>query len=93
MILRLKVQPRAKRNELAGPLDGEWKLRLRAPPIEGRANEALIEFFARGLGIARSRVRLLAGAKSRQKVVELEGVGEEEFARFATHGFATDHRK
>ena len=88
MILRLRVQPRARKNELAGQLDGEWKLRLTAPPVEGRANQSCIEFFARGLGIARARVRLLSGEKSRRKVLELEGVTEEEFARFASRGAA-----
>ncbi|OFW44264.1 MAG: hypothetical protein A3J28_13510 [Acidobacteria bacterium RIFCSPLOWO2_12_FULL_60_22] len=83
MILRVLVQPRAKRNRLAGLLREEWKLQLTAPPIEGRANAACIEFLARGLRIARSRVRLLSGAKSRHKVLELDGVSEEEFSRFA----------
>ena len=55
MILRVLVQPRAKRNRLAGLLREEWKLQLTAPPIEGRANAACIEFLARGLRIARSR--------------------------------------
>lgn len=83
MILRVRVQPRAKKNALAGRLEQEWKLLLTAPPIEGRANQACVEFFARGLGIPQSRVRLLSGEKSRHKVLELDGVSEEEFLRFA----------
>ncbi|MBI4463322.1 MAG: DUF167 domain-containing protein [Acidobacteria bacterium] len=84
MILRLIVQPRAKRNGFAGKVQEAWKLQLTAPPVEGKANEACVEFFCRGLGIARSRVRLLSGEKSRQKVVELIGVSEEDFLRFAS---------
>ena len=84
MILRVRVQPRAKKNVLAGQIEQEWKLRVTAPPIEGRANQACIEFFARRLGIPQSRVRLLSGEKSRHKVLELDGVSEEEFLRFAT---------
>ena len=84
MILRVRVQPRAKKNALAGQIEEEWKLLLTAPPIEGRANQACIEFFARGLGIPRSRVRLLSGEKSRHKVLELDGISEEEFLRFAS---------
>ncbi|MBF8304836.1 MAG: hypothetical protein HW398_24, partial [Acidobacteria bacterium] len=55
-------------------------------PLEGRANQACIEFFARGLRIPQSRVRLVAGEKSRHKVLDLEGVSEEEFLRFAASG-------
>jgi uncharacterized protein (TIGR00251 family) len=84
MIVRVRVQPRAKRNALAGRMEQEWKLQLTAPPIDGRANQACVEFFARGLGIAQSRVRLVAGEKSRHKVLELEGVSEAEFLRFAS---------
>ena len=83
MIVRVKVQPRAKRNALAGQKEQEWKLQLTAPPVDGRANQACIEFFAKGLRIPQSRVRLIAGEKSRHKVVELEGVSESEFLRFA----------
>lgn len=84
MILRVRVQPRAKRNALAGQIEQEWKLHLTAPPLDGRANQACVEFFARGLGIPQSRVRLLAGEKSRHKVLELDGVSEAEFLRFAS---------
>ena len=84
MILRVKVQPRAKKNRLAGKAHEEWKLQLIAPPVEGKANQACIEFFAHLLGIARSRVRLLSGEKSRHKVLELDGVTEEEFLQFAS---------
>ena len=84
MILRVRVQPRAKKNALAGQIGEEWKLLLTAPPIEGRANQACVAFLARGLGIPQSRVRLLTGEKSRHKVLELGGVSEEEFLRFAS---------
>ena len=86
MILRVRVQPRARKNALAGQIEQEWKLLLTAPPVEGRANQACIEFFARGLRIPQSRVRLLSGEKSRHKVLELDGVSEEEFVRFAASG-------
>ena len=57
---------------------------MTAPALHGKANQACIEFFARGLGIARSRVKLLSGEKSRHKVIALEGVSEAEFLRFAS---------
>ncbi|MBI4458793.1 MAG: DUF167 domain-containing protein [Acidobacteria bacterium] len=82
MILQIHVQPRAKRNRLVRQRE-EWKLQLTAPPIEGKANQACIEFLAQELGIARSRVRLLAGERSRHKRIELVGVTEEQFRQFA----------
>jgi hypothetical protein len=83
MIVRVRVQPRARKNALAGKMEQEWKLLLTAPPADGRANQACIEFFSRGLGIPQSRVRLVSGEKSRHKVIELDGVSEAEFLRFA----------
>ncbi len=89
MKINIRVQPRAKRNRLikmnrqAGQLGDEWKLQLTAPPVDGKANQACIEFFARALGIPRSRVRLLSGEKSQHKLITLEGVSEAEFLRFA----------
>ena len=84
MTIQLRVQPRAKRNSLTRLTENEWKLQVTAPALEGKANQACIEFFARGLGIARSRVKLLSGEKSRHKVIALEGVSEAEFLRFAS---------
>lgn len=83
MTIEVRVQPRAKKNAITAQAGGVWKLQVTAPALEGKANEACIEFLARGLGIARSRVRLLRGEKSRNKVFELEGVSEAEFLRFA----------
>jgi uncharacterized protein len=71
------VQPRAGRTELVGLHDGHPKIRLAAPPVDGAANAALIEFVAKRLKIAKSRVRVVGGLASRRKVLEIEGVGPE----------------
>jgi uncharacterized protein (TIGR00251 family) len=76
--IELRVQPRARRNALVAGPEGRWKLYLTAPALEGQANHALVEFFAKGLGIARGRVRLLSGTKSRHKVVHLDGITAEQ---------------
>ncbi len=68
------VQPRASKTAIAGMHDGCIKIRLAAPPVDGAANAALIEFIAKRVGVARSRVRLVAGASARRKVIEIEGV-------------------
>jgi uncharacterized protein (TIGR00251 family) len=74
--IRLRVQPRASRNEVAGEHGDALRVRLTAPPVDGAANEALVRFLAERLGVTRSAVRLVAGASGRSKVVEIDGVGE-----------------
>ena len=73
LILALHVQPGAKRSEVSG-LHGEaLKIRLAAPPIEGRANEELLRFIAGLFGVPLRNVELLRGAQSRQKTVKITG--------------------
>ena len=78
----IKVQPRSSAERVAGRLGAEWKILLTAPPVEGRANQACIEFFARGLRVPRSAVRIVAGETSRHKRIEIEGVPQEALDRF-----------
>ena len=73
MILELHVQPGAARSEFAGEHGGRMKLRLAAPPVEGKANAALIEFLAEYFGVPKRNVRISAGLKSRRKRVVIEG--------------------
>ena len=71
--LTLHIQPGAKKTEFAG-LHGEaLKIRLAAPPVDGKANEALIRFIADTLGLAKSAVSLKSGQTSRRKVMEVHG--------------------
>jgi uncharacterized protein len=82
--ITIKAHPRAKRSAVAGRLGAAWKLDLAAPPVEGKANEECVRFLAGLAGVARSRVRIVSGAAARTKVVELEGVAQEELeARLA----------
>lgn len=74
----VKVHPRAKRNAISGELGDALKLSLTAPPVEGRANEACIEFLAKFLNVARSSVTIAAGESSRRKVVRVTGLSAEE---------------
>ena len=77
----VKVQPRASKTELAGKLGEAYKLRLAAPPVDGKANDACLRFFAERFGVARSAVRIAQGSASRLKVVEIEGVDMAEVER------------
>jgi uncharacterized protein (TIGR00251 family) len=74
--LTVKVHPRAKRSALTGRLGDAWKLSLAAPPVDGKANEECVRFFAELAGVPRSRVRIVQGATNRTKVVEIEGMSE-----------------
>ncbi|HKY01623.1 MAG TPA: DUF167 domain-containing protein [Burkholderiales bacterium] len=67
--LAIHAQPGAKRSEVAGLHGDRLKIRLAAPPVEGRANEALIAFLADELNLPRSKVRVIKGESSREKIV------------------------
>jgi uncharacterized protein (TIGR00251 family) len=71
--VRVRVQPRARTNEIAGEREGILLVRVSAPPVEGRANEAVLRLIARSLRIARGRVSILRGEGSREKTVRVEG--------------------
>jgi uncharacterized protein (TIGR00251 family) len=74
VLLVVRVQPRASRDEVAGAIEGALKIRLCAPAVENRANEALTEFLAAVLKVPRSSVRILSGERGRTKRVEITGV-------------------
>jgi uncharacterized protein (TIGR00251 family) len=74
--ITVKAHPRAGRSAIAGRLGDAWKLDLAAPPVDGKANEECVRFFAALAGVARSRVRVVTGATGRLKVVEIEGVAQ-----------------
>jgi uncharacterized protein (TIGR00251 family) len=72
--LVVRVQPRASKDEITGEMGGALKVRLRAPAVEDRANQALVEFLAVLLKTPRSAVRILSGERSRTKHIEIRGV-------------------
>ena len=74
MILDVHVQPGAKRSEFAGQHGERIKIRLAAPAVDNKANEALIEFLAEYYGVPRRNVQIASGLKSRRKRVLIEGV-------------------
>ena len=69
----VKVHPRAKRNAITGEVGDALKIALTAPPVEGRANEAVIEFLAEVLRVPRGSVSIAAGQSSRNKVIRVQG--------------------
>jgi len=73
LLLRVFVQPRASRNQFCGIHEGELKLRLTSPPVDGAANECCREFLAKQLKVPKSAVTLIAGDSSRHKRLRIAG--------------------
>jgi uncharacterized protein len=72
--LRLHIQPRAAQTGIAGRFGESLKVRLKSPPVDGAANDELVGFLARQLGVSRSRVELVAGHTGRRKTVRVLGL-------------------
>ena len=79
--LKVRVIPNAKKDEFAGYREGELLLRLNAPPLEGKANRAAVEFVSRFLGVPRSAVLLLRGERSRHKIFQIVGLESSDLER------------
>jgi uncharacterized protein (TIGR00251 family) len=72
--LRFRVSPGARQTELAGRHGEGWKVRVAAPPEDGRANDAVLELLAERVGLPRRALTIVSGHKSRDKVVEMSGI-------------------
>ncbi|HTQ58801.1 MAG TPA: DUF167 domain-containing protein [Candidatus Solibacter sp.] len=81
----VRVQPRASKNEVAGEIGGALKIRVQAPAVENRANEALVEFLAELLKTPKSAVRILGGERSRTKRIEIRGVTKQQILGLLAH--------
>ncbi|PYL71851.1 MAG: hypothetical protein DMF26_18105 [Verrucomicrobia bacterium] len=77
-ILRIRVVPNAKINSVAGQHCGAVKIKLRAPPVEGKANAALIRFLAEQLKLPRHAIVLQRGHRSRDKLIQIDGLTAED---------------
>ena len=77
-IFAVKIYPRASKNAITGEIADALKLSLTAPPVEGRANEACIEFLANLLKVPRSSVTIASGQNSPRKVIRVRGVSADE---------------
>ena len=72
MRLPIKVSPRASKNELLHLSDGSLKARIKAPPVDGKANEVLIELLSKKYGVPKSRIKILRGQFGKNKLVEID---------------------
>ena len=85
LTFRVRVQPRASKDEVAGAMEGALKIRLRAPAIENRANEALVEFLSDLLITPKSAVRIQGGEHARTKRLEIRGVTRQQILDLLRH--------
>lgn len=76
--IHLHVVPRASRTAVVGLHDGRVKLAVAAPPVDGEANDAIVRFFAKALGVGRDAVVITSGATGKRKTIEVEGVSADE---------------
>lgn len=76
-VIRVRVRPRAARDEIVGWREDTLRLRVSAPPLDGRANDAVVEMIARTAGVARSAVSVVAGERGRDKLVRVTGLTPE----------------
>ena len=82
VILNIKAVPGARRSEIAGMLAGRLKIRIAAPPEDGRANKAVCELLAKALDLRPRQVRITAGHASAEKTVAIDGITPEDLRRF-----------
>ena len=85
VIFAVRVQPRASKDEIVGEMGGALKVRLKAPAVEDRANEALVEFLSELLKTSRSAVSILSGERSRVKRIEIRGVTRQQILNLLAH--------
>jgi uncharacterized protein len=81
VVIAVKVVPRASKNQIVGNEGDALKIRLNAPPVEGKANDALIAFLADVLGAHRTQIEIVTGHTSRRKIVRVRGVSAQEVER------------
>lgn len=74
VVIKIKVQPRASKSRIAGLLGDSLKVTLTAPPVDGAANMACIEFFARLMGLPKNRIEIISGQTGRTKLLKIFGI-------------------
>jgi len=78
IILKIYLQPKSSKNEIVGPYRDGIKVKVTAPPIEGKANESLIRFLAKEFGIPPSSIEILKGLHAREKTLRISGILNQE---------------
>lgn len=79
--ISVRVHPNAARNEVVGVTDGIWQVRVSAPPVKGKANQELITLLSRLLGVGKSRIDIIRGHTTRNKVIAISGLSQEDIMK------------
>jgi hypothetical protein len=82
IILKVYLQPKSSKNEIVGPYRDGIKIKVTAPPVEGKANEALIRYLSKELGISPSSIEMIKGHHSREKTLKVSGIPHQEHLDF-----------
>lgn len=80
--ITVQIQPKSASDEIAGIHDGRLKIRISAPPVDGKANERLTEVLAKALGVSKSSVEIIRGKTSKLKTIRISGIDEEDYNQF-----------
>ncbi|MGH7850009.1 MAG: DUF167 domain-containing protein [Thermodesulfobacteriota bacterium] len=79
LTITVQVQPRSSHDEIVGIHEGRLKIRISAPPVDGKANERLTEVIAKAFGVSKSSVEIVKGHHSRVKTITISGIGRDEY--------------
>ncbi len=85
-VIRIRLTPRSSRNQVLGLKDGVFRIKLTAPPVDGKANQALIAFLSKALHVPKGNVTLVSGDASRDKTIRIHGMTGEEVERVLEPG-------
>ena len=80
--IQVQIQPRSSRDQIVGFHDGKLKIKISTPPVDGKANHALIEFMAKALGVSKSKVEIVKGHKSKLKTIKITGIDLDTYRSF-----------
>jgi uncharacterized protein (TIGR00251 family) len=80
-VIRIKLLPKSSRNQVVGREGDHFKVKVTAPPVEGKANKALIDLLAKKLGVPKSHIEIISGKSSRLKSIRIDGLSIEEITR------------
>ncbi|MFO7785257.1 MAG: DUF167 domain-containing protein [Thermodesulfobacteriota bacterium] len=83
-VIRIRLTPRSSGNAVSGLKDGVFRVKVTAPPVEGKANQALIAFLSKALGIPKGRLEIVSGVKSRDKTIRIRGMTGQEAKKALT---------
>jgi uncharacterized protein len=81
-VIQAKVLPRSSRTEIVGKVDGVYRIKLTAPPIEGKANKALINFLAKKTGLPKSKIQIVSGEHSRNKTIRIHNISSDNAMKY-----------